>query len=200
MPRPLIVFAHGAGASSQSDWMQSWSKRLAKLGRVAPFDYPYMQRGQKRPDQLPVLIAAHRAAVVDARTARDKTVILAGKSMGSRVGCHLALEDRVDALVCLGYPLVSPGSSGAMRDEVLLALRTPILFVQGTRDALCPLDRLAAVRKKMKAPNALHVVESGDHSLSITAKHTRENGGTQKDADTAALEAIRQFLGEHAKI
>ena len=198
MPRPLIVFAHGAGVSSASAWMQSWRERLGALGRVSTFDYPYMQRGTKSPDKLPVLIAAHREALAKARTARDKRVVLAGKSMGSRVGCHLALENPVDALVCLGYPLVSPGKSGAVRDEVLLALRTPILFVQGTRDSLGPLDRLAEVRKKMKAPNALHVVESGDHSLMITAKHTRETGVTQDGSDAAALAAIKAFLADHA--
>ena len=56
-----------------------------------------------------------------------------------------------------------------MRDQVLLALRTPILFVQGTRDPLCPLDKLAAVRNAMTCDRDLHVVESGDHSLKITA-------------------------------
>ena len=86
--------------------------------------------------------------------------------MGSRIGCHLANQEAVTGLVCLGYPLVAAGT-GAVRDEVLLALSTPILFVQGTRDPLGPLDQLASVRSKMRSRNELHVVEGGNHSLEI---------------------------------
>jgi hypothetical protein len=72
MRKPLLLFAHGAGAGQSHPWMQSWAQRLSKLGSVAPFDYPYM----------------------------------AGKSMGSRVGCHLALEVSVDGIVCCGWRLL----------------------------------------------------------------------------------------------
>ena len=71
-------------------------------------------------------------------------------------------------LICLGYPLKS-GATGALRDQVLLALETPVLFVQGTRDPLCPLDLLAEVRPRMKAPNTLLIVDGGDHSLAVSA-------------------------------
>ena len=95
-------------------------------------------------------------------------MFLIGKSMGGRVGCHLALEEQVAGVICLGYPLQS-GATGAMRDEVLVALRTPILFVQGSRDSFCPLDQLAAVRARMTAPSTLLVVEGGNHSLEVSA-------------------------------
>jgi predicted alpha/beta-hydrolase family hydrolase len=65
------------------------------------------------------------------------------------------------ALVCLGYPLCAMGNRTKLRNEVLRALTTPNLFVQGTRDALCPLDLLEHVRGEMKAPNFLYVVEGG---------------------------------------
>src|SRR5690242_19766131 len=99
--------------------MTAWAERLAALGDVVRFDYPYMRAGRRSPDRLPVLVAAHREALAAARAGRRGPVVLAGKSMGSRVGCHVALEERVDALVCLGYPLRRAG--GALRDEVLLA-------------------------------------------------------------------------------
>src|SRR5690554_5469088 len=141
--RPLILFAPGAGKPSSSAWMSTWAERLAEVGTVVRFDYPYAQAGRKAPDRLPVLLAAHREALEEAKQANPGcSVVLAGKSMGSRVGCHLALQSRVDALVCLGYPLASMGRRDRLRDEVLLALKTPILFVQGTRDRLCPLDLL----------------------------------------------------------
>ena len=114
--------------------------------------------------------------------------------MGGRVGCHLALEESVAGVICLGYPLRS-GATGALRDEVLLALRTPILFVQGTRDPLCPLDRLAEVRARMTAPSTLVVVEGGNHSLEVSAGQRKASGETQGDADARVLEAIRRFSG-----
>jgi uncharacterized protein len=196
--RTLILFAHGAGAPSTSDWMQGWAKRLGRLGKVVPFDYPYMAAGRKAPDRLPKLIEAHREALRAARRRfRKRTrVILCGKSMGSRVGCHLALEEQVSGLVCLGYPLKGIGKQGKLRNEVLESLTTPILFVQGTRDNLCPLNLLARVRRRMGAPNALHVVEEGDHSLTVTKRHTKATGETQADSDAAALAAITAHLEE----
>ncbi len=93
-PRPVIVFAHGAGAPTASPWMQRWAQRLGVLGTVVPFDYPYMRQQRKAPDKLPVLVAAHREALAQARgqAGAGAPVVLAGKSMGSRVGCHLAVE------------------------------------------------------------------------------------------------------------
>ena len=110
------------------------------------------------------------------------------------MGCHLSLEEPPLALVCFGYPLQSGGKSRALRDEVLLALRTPILFIQGTRDALCPLELLDEVRKKMTAPSTLHVVDGGDHSLAVTATALKKAGQTQADVDALILNAVRAFL------
>ncbi len=191
--RPLILFAPGAGAPSTSAWMAAWAARLAELGEVVRFDYPYVEQGRRTPDRLPVLVAAHRDALERARRDRGGgPVVLAGKSMGSRVGCHVSLESPVDALVCLGYPL--RGQNGALRDEVLLALRTPVLFAQGTRDALCPLDQLEAVRARMRAPSALHRVEGGDHGLRVGKRELQARGEAQEGVDRRTLDAIRSFL------
>jgi predicted alpha/beta-hydrolase family hydrolase len=181
-----IVFAPGAGAPSTSPWMTAWTRRLRSLGEVTPIDYPYAKAGRKAPDRLPKLIAAHRAEV-EALGGPDP-VVLIGKSMGSRVGCHVSLEVPVTALVCFGYPLVGTGKKQPVRDEVLKALRTPILFVTGTRDPLCPLDRLEAVRGGMEAANALFVVEGGDHSLQVRKDQER--------VDQEILAAVRGFLDD----
>lgn len=193
--RPLILLAHGAGAPSSSAWMVGWKQRLATLGPTVAFDYPYMRSGRRTPDRLPQLIAAHREALVEAKARHAAPVFLAGKSMGSRVGCHLALEEpSVRALICFGYPLKAPGKSAAVRDEVLLALRTPILFLQGTRDALCPVDLLEKVRAKMQAPSTLHLVEGGDHSLNVSATALRAAGATQADSDARVLATVEAFV------
>jgi predicted alpha/beta-hydrolase family hydrolase len=193
--RPSFLFAHGAGAPPTSAWMIAWRDRLATLGDVTTFDYPYMRAGRKAPDKLPALIAAHREALAGARAraAAGAPVFLVGKSMGGRVGCHVALEEAVAGVICLGYPLQS-GATGATRDEVLIALRTPILFVQGSRDSLCPLDRLAEVRARMTGPSTLLVVEGGNHSLEVSAAARKASGGTQADSDARVLDAIRTFV------
>jgi predicted alpha/beta-hydrolase family hydrolase len=176
--------------------MQSWATRLGRLGDVVTFDYPYALAGRRRPDRLPVLLEAHRAALHEASTRHPGPVVLAGKSMGSRIGCHLALEEPPRALICFGYPLV--GASGAVRDEVLLALSTPVLFVQGTRDHLCPLDRLESVRARMKAETSLHLVEGGDHSLHPTKTRLRELGLTQDELDSRIEAVVADFVRAHA--
>jgi len=173
--------------------MRGWARRLEALGSVLAFDYPYIVGGRRTPDKLPKLIEAHREALERARQGHTGPVILIGKSMGGRVGCHLALEETVAGLVCLGYPLKAAGKSGKIRDEVLLALRTPVLFVQGTRDALCPLDLLAELRPRMQAESELEVIESGDHSLLATKGYLRAAGLKQEDVDARALAAIDAF-------
>ncbi|HEU5073529.1 MAG TPA: alpha/beta fold hydrolase [Polyangiaceae bacterium] len=195
MARRLFLFAHGAGAPSSSAWMRAWAQRLETLGSVVSFDYPYMAARRRTPDKLPALVDAHRSALAAARQRHSGPIILIGKSMGGRVGCHLALEETVAGLVCLGYPLKGAGKSGKMRDEVLLALRTPVLFVQGTRDALCPLELLAEVRTRMQVPSELEIVESGDHSLLATKAHLSAQGITQAEVDAQVLAAIDAFTG-----
>lgn len=192
--RALIVLAHGAGAPSSSPWMQSWRERLGALGDVVTFDYPYMAAGRKAPDRLPALIACHRAVLADAcaRFTRNRPVVIAGKSMGSRVGAYVSLEEKVDGLVCLGFPLGR--TPDAKRDQLLRSLTTPILFVQGSRDTLCPLDHLEAVRREMRARNELHVVAEGDHSLIVGKRVLAASGQTQEHVDSAAFAAVRAFV------
>ncbi len=175
--------------------MRRWAQRLAGLGEVERFDYPYALAGRKSPDRLPVLVAAHRAALAAARARHPGPAVLVGKSMGGRVGCHAALEEppgSIAGLVCLGYPL--RGQGGQLRDEVLVALRAPVLFVQGSRDALCPLDDLATVRARMTAPTALHVVEGGNHSLEVGVRALQSRGETQEDVDARTLAAVAEFV------
>ena len=195
----VILFAPGAGAPSTSPWMKAWQRRLAalsvngaKVSKVVRFDYPYRREGRKAPDRQPVLIAAHLAALrALSKRAPGEPVVLVGKSMGGRIGCHVACEvpEEVAAVVCLGYPLKS-GATGALRDEVLLRLRTPVLFVQGTRDALCPLDTLESTRRRMTVRHALHIVEGGNHSLELPARDRTK----QASSDAAIVESVRQFL------
>ena len=194
---PLILLAPGAGAPSSHPWLQEWKKRLSGIGAVETFDYDYMRERRKRPDPLSKLIAVHREALAKAREKHiGAKTFLIGKSMGGRVGCHISLEDKVDGLICLGYPLCAMGDRTKLRDEVLRALTTPILFVQGTRDSLCPLDLLKRVRTEMKGPNALHLVQGGDHSLRVAKHQLQASGQTQEDIDRQILQVIADFVSD----
>jgi uncharacterized protein len=190
---PLLLFAPGAGAPSSHPWMQHWASRLAAFGQVQLFDYSYALEGRRRPDPLPVLMAAHRRALIAARQP-EQPVILLGKSMGGRIGCHISVQEKVDGLVCFGYPLCAAGDRAKMRDEVLRQLETPVLFVQGTRDTLCPLDLLESVRKRMKAPNDLHLVEGGNHSLLVGKRQLAAAGETQTTVDDRIARAVNEFV------
>ena len=175
--------------------MQNWKQRFSEIGVVETFDYHYMREGRKRPDPLRQLIAAHREALQAAREKHQPdATFLIGKSMGGRIGCHVSLEEKVAGVVCLGYPLCAMGDRTKLRDEVLRALTTPILFVQGMRDALCPLDLLQRVRAGIKAPNFLYVVEGGDHSLRVPKRQLQATGETQEDVDRSILKSIADFV------
>ena len=175
--------------------MRRWADLLAALGTVRTLDYAYMLDGRRRPDRLPELIGAHREVLRQARESHAGPIALIGKSMGSRIGCHVSLEEKVTALVCFGYPLCGGGDPSKLRDKVLRELRTPILFVQGTRDSLCPLDLLATMRSEMIAQNELHLVEGGDHSLMVTKTQLKAAGETQDAVDERIVAAIDKFIG-----
>ncbi|MDQ6940184.1 MAG: dienelactone hydrolase family protein [Verrucomicrobiota bacterium] len=197
MTNPLFLFAPGAGAPSTHRWMQHWKGLLETIGPTHTFDYDYMRSGSRRPDPFPMLVAAHHAALAKAREGHDGDVILIGKSMGGRIGCHVSLGAKVSALICFGYPLCGGGDPTKLRDKVLREIMTPILFVQGTRDSLCPLDLLDRIRPEMRAPNQLQIVEGGDHSLGVSKRQLTANEETQGDVDGRILETIRSFLERH---
>ena len=192
--KPSFLFAPGAGAPSTHPWMQGWKERLETIGEVTLLDYDYMREGRRRPDPPPQLVAAHHRALVQLRDKTSGQIFLIGKSMGGRIGCHVSLEEKVGGLICLGYPLCGGGDRTKLRDKVLRELETPILFVQGTRDPLCPLDLLEQVRSRIKALNSLYIVDGGDHSLRVPKKQLQAIGETQERIDQRILEAIAKFV------
>ncbi len=197
MPQPAFLLAPGAGAPSSHPWMQHWRDLLGQLGLVRTLDYPYMIAHARRPDPLPKLIAAHRAALEELRQQTNAPIVLVGKSMGGRIGCHLSLQEKVAAVICFGYPLCGGGDPTRLRDKVLREMTAPILFIQGTRDALCPLPLLEEVRRDMRATNELHIVEGGDHSLAITKRQLTAAQETQTEVDQRILQNLQTFLIHH---
>jgi predicted alpha/beta-hydrolase family hydrolase len=161
-----ILLAHGAGAGQRHPFMTGLRARVADSGIGAmTFDYAYMEAGRRAPDRLPRLLACHHAAF-DRLAERFDRVVVAGKSMGGRVGGHLASErDDIDRLVFLGYPLVPLGKSEERDTGHLDDLDVPMLFVQGERDRLAPIDSVRRLVGRLGA--ALEIVPEGDHSYRV---------------------------------
>ncbi|CAN6929650.1 unnamed protein product [Brassica oleracea] len=198
---PVVIFAHGAGAPSSSDWMIRWKDKLKKslsAVEVITFDYPYIAGGKRGvPPKAEKLVQFHLDLVKEtAAKFPGHPLILAGKSMGSRVSCMVAADEDipVSAVICLGYPL--KGTKGAIRDETLLEMGIPVMFVQGSKDPKCPLDKLQAVCNKMKALTELHVIDGGDHSFKTGKKHLEAKGLTQDLVEDVALQAIAAFVSK----
>ncbi|XP_074317577.1 uncharacterized protein LOC141653648 [Silene latifolia] len=196
---PLVVFAHGAGAPSSSDWMIRWKEMLQKAlcaVEVVTFDYPYLSGGKKRPPPKAEKLVDFHAEMVEKAVAKypGHPLVLVGKSMGSRVSCMVACQKNISAsaVVCLGYPL--KGMKGAIRDEILTELTVPIMFVQGSNDGLCPLNMLEAVCRNITALNNLYVIDGGDHSFKVSQKHLLATGSTQNEVEESAVKSITSFV------
>jgi len=181
-PPSSLVLAHGAGAGQFSPFIVRFARAFARRGiRVITFDFPYMQHGKRAPDKAPKLESTYRAVLGQTTPAgAPGKLFIGGKSLGGRIASHLAaahdeLAQRLSGLVCFGYPLHAPGQT-RLRDAHLPAIRTPVLIVQGARDAFGTPEEIRTAMKAMSAPVRLFVVESGDHSLSVpkSSKRTQE--------------------------
>lgn len=182
--RSSILLAHGSGAGMESPFLETVAGGLAAAGfAVLRFEYPYMARirreGKRRfPDRAPVLEEAHGLALEAlARRTPRRRILLAGKSLGGRIGSHLAAKGADCAgLVLLGYPLHPAAHPDRERTEHFGAIAQPALFLQGTRDALCELPRLRRALELWGGPVELETVEEGDHDFAVPKRtgRTRE--------------------------
>ncbi|HEX2229033.1 MAG TPA: alpha/beta family hydrolase [Candidatus Binatia bacterium] len=177
----LLVLAHGAGAGVRHQFMEHLAKKLDAHG-IATFRYqfPYMEKGLKRPDNEAILTATVRAAVTAAREQAPRLVLFAGgKSMGGRMTSLAVSKEPIDAvrgLVFFGFPLHAAGRPGAERGKHLYNTNVPMLFIQGSRDKLADLRLLEPVCKGIGKAAELLVVEGGDHSF-----HMLKSAGRSDD-------------------
>jgi len=173
-----LLFAHGAGAGMRHPFMEKMSQKFA-VHRIATFRYqfPYMEKGTKRPDPRPILIATVRSAVRKAvEELPDIAVFAGGKSMGGRMTSLAAAEsplESVKGLVFFGFPLHSAGAPSTERAEHLKKVNVPMLFLQGTRDSLADLSLLKPVCSNLGSRATLHIVEGADHSFHVPKKSGR---------------------------
>ncbi len=170
------VVAHGAGTAMDHPFLVAFTDGLAARGVAAVrFNFPYTERGDRAPDRAPVLEACYRSVLraVRAEPTLAGPLVIGGKSMGGRMASHLAAAgEAVDGLVFLGYPLHPAGRPRQLRAAHLPRIAAPMLFLTGTRDALCPLEALRPVLAGLPSAT-LHVVEDGDHSFAVRKKSGR---------------------------
>jgi predicted alpha/beta-hydrolase family hydrolase len=189
----VLVLGHGAGAGMCHPFMESVATMLAEHG-VATFRYqfPYMERGGRRPDHRPVLVATVRAAVAQAaELAADLPRFAGGKSLGGRMTSHAAAAEAlpgVRGLVFLGFPLHPAGRPGTERADHLTDVTVPMLFLQGTRDKLADLALLEPVCAALGVRSRLHIVDGADHSFHVLKRsgRTDEQAVAELAATTAA--------------
>ena len=176
-----VVLGHGAGASQTSGFMRMFAKGLAERGLdVMTFNFVYMEQGRSVPDQKHKLESCFRAVIEAAlkhKKLKNNRVVLGGKSMGGRIASQvMAGEDReafandVAGLVFLGYPLHPPGNPAKLRVDHLEQIKKPMLFVQGTRDALGSPDEIKPHIKNLRPAAKIHEIEGGDHSFKAPKK------------------------------
>ena len=180
-PRACFIFAHGAGAGMTHAFMAAVANGLAERGvAVLRYQFPYMEKGSKRPDPPAVAHAAVRGAVAAAAEhCRGMPLIAGGKSFGARMTSQAQAKaplDGVKGLAFLGFPLHPAGRPSSDRADHLADVEIPMLFLQGTRDELAELDLLKPVVRKLGARATLHLVEGADHSFHVPKRSGRNDG------------------------
>lgn len=191
-----VILAHGAGNDMDHPFMSHFHQAFAEAGLLSvKFNFPYKELGRKAPDRMPLLEDTWRAVIravrEDAQLA-PKNLYLAGKSMGGRVASHLAAQgESSQGLIFLGYPLHPARQVDKLRVEHWARLSCPVLFVEGTRDALCDLDVLESELPRIPAPVTLHLIDGGDHSFKVP----KLAGISQGDVWSEAASAITSWIG-----
>jgi predicted alpha/beta-hydrolase family hydrolase len=198
-PVALCLLAHGAGNGMRAPFLSGAAAGLAEGGVSSlRFNFPYMEAGRKAPDRAPVLIDAWRAALeVGAEIGAGVPLVASGKSLGGRMASMLAAEEGptfpARALVFFGYPLHAPGRRDQPRDQQFGSVTVPMLFIQGTADALATFWMVEALVERLDPLARLHRVEGGDHSFRVRgARRPDEEIG--RDLGGAAAKFAREVV------
>jgi predicted alpha/beta-hydrolase family hydrolase len=189
------VFGHGAGAGMAHPFMASVALGLAERSiATLRYQFPYMERGSRRPDVPKVAHATVRAAVAEAARRYPKLPLVAGgKSFGGRMTSQAQAASPLPGVVGLlffGFPLHPAGKPSIDRAQHLAAVKVPMLFVQGTRDELADAGLIEPTVEALRGTATLHWVPEGNHSLHVPAK----SGRTDEQVLNSALDAAQHWV------
>ena len=176
--RWLYVFGHGAGAGMRHPFIEDAATALAGRGFATfRYQFAYQEKGSRRIDPQPILLATVRAAIHAAREAAPDLPLLAGgKSMGGRMTSLAASKEPIDGvqgIAFFGFPLHPAGAPGQRRADHLAQVEVPMLFLQGTRDTLADLGLLRPVIDNLGSRATLHVVDGADHGFHVLKRSGR---------------------------
>lgn len=196
-PRACLVLAHGAGAGMDHPFMAAMAEGLARRAvATLRFQFPFIERGSKRPDAPPVARAAVRAAVAEARRRLpDVPLFAGGKSFGGRMSSQAQAEaplEGVRGLVFLGFPLHPAGKPSQERAAHLREVGCPMLFLQGTRDDLADLTLLQEVLTPLADRVTLKVIDDADHAFHVRAR----SGQTDAEVREAMIETMATWFDQ----
>lgn len=198
--RACFVFAHGAGAGMTHEFMDRVAIGLCERNiATLRYQFPYMEKGSKRPDAPVIACAAVRAAVAEAaRCCPGLALIAGGKSFGGRMTSQAQAASPlagVRGLAFLGFPLHQAGKPSDARAKHLGGVHIPMLFVQGTRDKLAELPLLEPVVKRLGRSASLHLVREADHSFHVPAR----SGRNDRDAMSEVVATLSAWIGATAQ-
>jgi uncharacterized protein len=184
--RVCYVLAHGAGAGMAHPFMAAVAADLAERGiATLRYQFPYMERGSKRPDPPKLAQATVRAAVAEAtRLLPEIPLIAGGKSFGGRMTSQAQAVDPlpgVRGLAFLGFPLHPAGRPSQDRAKHLFDVHIPMLFLQGMRDVLAMLDQLEPLCKTLGSRATLKSFQDADHSFHVPARSGRKDSQVRAD-------------------
>jgi uncharacterized protein len=193
--RACFVFAHGAGAGMQHASMASVAGDLSQQGiATLRYQFPYMERGSKRPDPPALCHATVRAAVAEAaRVLPGLLLVAGGRSFGGRMTSQaqaLAPLPGVAGLAFLAFPLHPAGRASQERAEHLADVEIPMLFLQGTRDELATLELLQPVVQRLGARATLKLLQEADHSFHVRASSGRRDPDVRQELVRALVDWI----------
>jgi len=190
--RACYVLAHGAGAGMTHPFLAGMAQDLAARN-IATFRYqfPYMEKGSKRPDPPRIARATVRVAVAAAsRLVPELPLFAGGRSFGGRMTSAAQAESPlkdVRGLAFLGFPLHPAGKPSDERGTHLSAVQIPMLFLQGTRDELADLQLVQALAERLGARATLELIADADHSFHVPARTGRKDPDVRADmADVLA--------------
>jgi predicted alpha/beta-hydrolase family hydrolase len=193
--RACYVLAHGAGLGMTHPFMANVADGLATRGiATLRYQFPYMEQGSKRPDPPKLAQATVRAAVAEAsRFAPGLPLIAGGKSYGGRMTSQAQAEaplSGVLGLAFLGFPLHAAGRPSSDRAAHLAEVKIPMLFLQGTRDALAEVKLMCALAKQLGARAKLILFQDADHSFHVPAR----SGQTDEKVRATMLDALARWI------
>jgi hypothetical protein len=194
-----FVFAHGAGAGMNHPFMAAVAEGLAERDiATIRYQFPYMEKGSRRPDPPALAQASVRAAVAEAaHTCPDLPLVAGGKSFGGRMTSQAQARSPlagVRGLVFLGFPLHPAGKPASDRADHLAEVEIPMLFVQGSADKLAELKLLGPVIDGLGARASLHLLEAADHSFHVPVR----SGRTDAEVMTEVLDTLSAWIGKIA--